>query len=152
MEIELKPIDRTNYNDCIKLKLHENQQRFIASNIVSLVQAAYEPNLFPLGVYYNNIMVGFILYDLDSELNAWSMSRFMIDINYQNKGIGTHALKAFLEFFINKYGHIPLYTSAEVENYTAISLYEKMGFRCKEPFEYEVDGKRYKEIRMLLQL
>lgn len=60
MEIELKPIDRTNYNDCIKLKLHENQQRFIASNITSLVQAAYEPNLFPLGVYYNNIMVGFI--------------------------------------------------------------------------------------------
>lgn len=152
MEIELKPIDKTNYNDCIKLKLHENQQNFVAPNIVSLVQAAYEPNLFPLGVYYNNIMVGFILYDLDSELNAWSMSRFMIDINYQNKGIGTSALKIFLEFFVKKHGHIPLYTSAEVENYIAISLYEKMGFKRKEPFEYEVDGKKYKEIRMLLQL
>lgn len=152
MGIELKPIDKTNYNDCIKLKVHKNQQNFVAPNIVSLVQAAYEPNLFPIGVYYNNIMVDFILYDLDSELNAWSMSRFMIDINYQNKGIGTSALKIFLEFFSKEYGHIPLYTSAEVENYAAISLYEKMDFRCKEPFEYEVDGKKYKEIRMLLQL
>jgi diamine N-acetyltransferase len=115
MNIEFRVIDRTNYNQCIELKTSEEQKRFVASNIFSLVQSAYEPNLYPLGVYKNNKMVGFILYDFDDEINGWSMSRFMIDEKFQNQGIGKVTLKKFIEFFIGKYGHVQLYTSAEVE-------------------------------------
>ena len=85
MNIELRRIDRNNYNECIELKISEDQKRFVASNMYSLLQAAYEPNLYPLGIYKDNKMVGFILYDFDDELNGWSMSRFMIDKKYQNK-------------------------------------------------------------------
>lgn len=152
MNIEFKPINRTNYNECIKLSLNEEQGKFVASNIFSLVQAAYEPNLYPLGIYNDNKMVGFILYDFDEELNGWSMSRFMIDVNYQNKGIGKMALQKFLDFFINKYGHLQLYTSAAVDNQIAAALYEKFGFEKKEVFEYEVSGKKHKEFRMIVQL
>jgi diamine N-acetyltransferase len=97
-------------------------------------------------------MVGFILYDFDEELNGWSMSRFMIDVNYQNKGIGKMALQKFLDFFIKKYGHLQLYTSAAVDNQIAAALYEKFGFEKKEEFEYEVSGKKHKEFRMIVQL
>ena len=152
MNIEFKQIDRTNYNECIELTLNEEQKKFVASNMFSLVQAAYEPDLYPLGIYNCNKMVGFILYDFDIELNGWSMSRFMIDVKYQNQGIGKMALQKFKEFFINKYGHIQLYTSAEVENQIAIALYEKLGFEKKEVFEYEAYGRTYKEIRMIVQL
>ena len=152
MNIELKQIDRTNYNECIELSLNEKQKNFVAPNVFSLVQAAYEPNLFPLGVYRDNKMVGFILYDFDDELDGWSMSRFMIDRKYQNQGTGKIALQKFLEFFTFKYGHIQLYTSAEVDNQIAIALYEKLGFQKKDVFEYEVGGKIYKEIRMIIQL
>lgn len=152
MNIEFKQIDRTNYNECIELTLSEHQKNFVAPNIFSLVQAAYEPDLYPLGIYSDNKMVGFILYDFDTELNGWSMSRIMIDVKYQNQGIGKVALQKFKEFFTNKYGHVQLYTSAEVENHIAIALYEKLGFEKKEVFEYESGGRTYKEIRMVAQL
>lgn len=152
MNIEFRVIDKSNYNQCIKLKTSEEQKKFVATNIFSLVQSAYEPNFYPLGVYKNDKMVGFILYDFDDEINGWSMSRFMIDEKFQNQGIGKVALNKFIKFFIQKYGHIKLYTSAEVDNTIAINLYESMGFEKKEVFEYEVDGVIYKEFRMLAQL
>ncbi len=150
--IEFKPIDRTNYNECINLKVAEAQKNFVAPNLFSLVQAAYEPDFYPLGIYEEGKMVGFILYDFDYELNGWSMSRFMVGEEYQSKGIGKAALKAFIDFFIHKHGRLSLYTSAEVDNSVAIALYEKGGFEKQEVFEYESGGRTYREIRMKAQL
>jgi diamine N-acetyltransferase len=152
MNIVFKPIDRENYNECIELNVSEDQQNYVAPNTFSLVQAAYETDLYPLGIYNDNKMIGFILYDFDYEINGWSMSRFMIDTKYQNQGIGKIAIQYFIEFFINRYGHLKLYTSAAVDNHKAIALYEKFGFEKKEVFEYEVRGKKYKEIKMMVQL
>jgi diamine N-acetyltransferase len=152
MNIEFKLIDRTNYNECINLTVNEDQKRYVAPNMFSLVQAAYEPNLYPIGIYKDNKMVGFIMYDFDDELSAWSMSRFMIDIKYQNQGIGRVALKSFLEFFLDKFGKEKLYTSAEVDNEVAIALYEEFGFKKQEVFEYEAGGNTYREVRMLAEL
>lgn len=45
MNIEFRQIDRTNYNECIDLSLSEEQKKFVAPNMFSLVQAAYEPDL-----------------------------------------------------------------------------------------------------------
>jgi diamine N-acetyltransferase len=153
MKIEFRPIDRTSYNECIDLKVAENQKRYVASNAYSLVQAAYEPNLYPLGIYHDSVMIGFILYDYDDELQGWSMSRFMIDSSYQGRGYGTAALKVFLDYFKEQYpNERKLYTSAEVDNEVAICLYEKLGFKKGDVFEYEAGGNKYVEIRMLLSL
>lgn len=152
MNIEFKTIDRTNYNECIELSLKEEQKAFVASNMFSLVQAAYEPNMYPLAIYSDSKMVGFILYDFDEDINGWSMSRYMIDQKYQHNGIGKVALQKFIEFFAEKYGHEKLYTSAEVDNPIAISLYEKAGFEKREVFEYEAGGRTYREVRMVMQL
>ena len=152
MNIEFGEIDRNNYNECIELKISEDQKMFVASNMYSLVQAAYEPNLYPLGIYKDDNMVGFILYDFDDDINGWSMSRFMIDKKYQNQGIGKIAVQKFLDFFVDKYGHIELYTSAEVDNIIAINLYEKSGFEKREAYEYVASGVKYREIRMVIQL
>ncbi|MBU5465908.1 GNAT family N-acetyltransferase [Virgibacillus sp. MSJ-26] len=152
MNIEFKPIDRTNYNECIDLNVNEEQKKFVAPNIFSLVQAAYEPKLYPLGIYNDNKMVGFILYDFENELNGWSMSRFMIDADYQGQGIGKMTVQKFIEFFTNKYGHLKLYTSASVDNKKAIALYEKFGFEKKDVFEYEAEGRKHKDVRMIAQL
>ncbi|MEA5010971.1 MAG: GNAT family protein [Angelakisella sp.] len=153
MKIEFRSIDRTNYNECIDLHVNNDQKRFVASNQFSLVQAAYDPNLYPLAVYNEEQMIGFILYDFDAELNGWSMSRFMIDTTYQNCGFGKQALTLFLTYFKKNYPHVhKLYTSAEVDNAVAISLYKKVGFEEGEVFEYEAGGSRYTEVRMSLSL
>lgn len=148
MNISFREIDKTNYEACVLLKVAEEQKQFVASNAYSLVQAAYEDNLYPLAIYDEEEMIGFILYDYDDELNGWSFSRFMIDIKHQNKGYGAKALEKFLEFFHTNYPEQSLYTSAETDNGVAIRLYEKFGFEKKDIFSYTVGDVMYTEIRM----
>lgn len=150
MEIEFRSIDQTNYIECIELSVSENQAGYVAPNQFSLVQAAYEANLYPLAIYNKSQMVGFILYDFDEELKGWSMSRFMIGASFQGKGFGKAALKQFLKFFTESYPTVSrLYTSAAVDNDTAIGLYKRAGFKEGDVFEYESSGVHYKEIRLM---
>jgi len=151
MAIQLVPIDRNNYMECINLSVGEEQKRYVAPNSFSLAQAAYEPDMYPLAVYDGDQMVGFILYDLDPDLEGWSMSRFMIDRSFQGKGLGKLALDEFLRFFFAAYPADKLYTSVETDNPTAAALYESRGFRCQETFEYDAGGEHYREMRMLLE-
>ena len=152
MEINFRKIDKSNYNTCALLKVSENQTNYVASNAFSLLQALYEDEFYPLGIYNGDEMVGFILYDYDEELKGWSFSRFMIDSKHQNKGIGSKALENFFEFFCNRYPNENLYTSVEIDNEVAIKLYEKHGFRKKDLFEYKVGDITYKEFRMQKEL
>ncbi len=66
----------------------------------------------------------------------------MIDEKYQNQGIVKIALKKFLEFFVNKYGHIKLYTSDEVDNTVALDLYEKRDLKRKKYLSMNFQGYR----------
>lgn len=70
MNIYFNEIDKTNYEACVLLKVAKGQKHFVASNAYSLVQAAYEDNLYPLAIYNDEEMIGFILYDYDDELNG----------------------------------------------------------------------------------
>lgn len=150
MKIEFRPINRENYEECIALSVNDSQERFVAPNQYSLVQAAYEPNLFPLAIYNHMQMIGFILFDFDEELMGWSMSRLMIGDSYQNRGLGKEALKQFLSFFQEQYPDVSkLYTSAEVDNNIARTLYKKAGFKEGDVFEYKVGDVNYREIRMV---
>lgn len=78
MSINFREIDKTNYNECIMLKVGDHQIHYVASNAFSLAQAAYEEELYPLGIYNYNEMVGFLLYDYDKELKGWSFSRLIL--------------------------------------------------------------------------
>lgn len=148
MSIHFREIDKSNYMECISLSVLDQQKDFVASNQFSLLQAAYEENIFTLAIYFDETMVGFLLYDFDEELQGWSMSRFMIDHRYQNRGYGRKALEAFLYYFREKHGKQLLYTSAEVDNHVAIALYESFEFIKGEVFTYEFNGKSYTEVRM----
>lgn len=153
MTIEMREINRSNYEECIALKVRKDQENFVASNIRSLVEAAYEPELHPLAVYHDHQMIGFVLYDFDEDIKGWSMSRFMIGEQFQHLGYGKAALKAFLAYFKETYPDVDtLYTSAEVENGIAIHLYEAYGFQRQDVFSYTYGGMTYTEIRMKLTI
>ena len=151
-KIKFRDIDKPNYNECISLRVGEHQKNYVASNMYSLVQASYEDGLYPLGIFNEDEMIGFLLYDYDEELNGWSFSRFMIDIKYQNKGFGRKALEKFLEYFQSKFPNKSLYTSVEIDNDIAIKLYQKYGFVIKSSFEYAIEDVTYKEFRMIKEI
>lgn len=149
VDINFREINKDNYNICVSLKLTEYQSNFLTSNAFSLVQACYEDKLYPLGIYNGDEMVGFLLYDYDADLQAWSFSRFMIDMKHQNKGFGSRALENFLKFFHNKFPNEKLYTSVDIDNEIAINLYERYGFNKKNKHEYKIENTIYREFRML---
>ena len=152
MKLTFREIDRSNYNDCVHLTIADEQGGFVAPNMYSLVQVAYEPGLFPLGIYKDSTMVGFILYDFDMDIPGWSMSRFMIGKDYQNQGIGKPALRKFITYLSDKYAAKKIYTSVALTNEVAMKFYESAGFEMGEVFEYESHSKKYTERRMTLQL
>ena len=143
-KIKFRDIDKSNYNECISLRVGEHQKNYVASNMYSLVQASYEDGLYPLGIFNEDEMIGFLLYDYDEEL--------MIDIKYQNKGFGRKALEKFLEYFQSKFPNKSLYTSVEIDNDIAIKLYQKYGFVIKSSFEYAIEDVTYKEFRMIKEI
>ena len=91
--MEFRKIDKSNYWDCMELTVDDSQVNFVADNKQSLVEAAYEDGLYVLGIYQDETMVGFVLYDYDDTFPGWAMSRFMIGKQFQGKGYGKRAVK-----------------------------------------------------------
>ncbi len=150
--MDFKKIDKSNYWDCITLEVDKSQEHFVADNKQSLIESFYEDNIYTLGVYDKDIMVGFILYDYDENLSGWSMSRFMIDKKYQGKGYGKKAVLEFLDYFKKKHNAYKIYISVSLENTVARKMYMDIGFTEVKEVEYIFLNKHYKEMQMIKEL
>jgi diamine N-acetyltransferase len=129
MTVELRPITENNWHDCCKLKVAEDQKRFVATNSVSLVQAAYEKHLLPLAVYDGETMVGFVMFSKERhpQWGYWII-RLMVDEAHQRKGYGRATIKEVLR----RLGEWPdcaeVFISEVPDNVVAARLYESLGF------------------------
>ena len=150
--MEFRKIDKSNYWDCIELTVDDSQVDFVADNKQSLVEAAYEDGLYVLGIYKDDTMVGFVLYDYDETIPGWSMSRFMIGKQFQGKGYGKQAAKAFLDYFKEHHNAENLFISVSLENAVARKMYSDIGFKEINEVEYTFLGNQFKEIQMVIDL
>ena len=150
--MKLREIDKYNYWDCMALTIDDNQKGFVADNKQLLVEAAYEDGLYTLGIYLEETMIGFILYDYDETFPGWSMSRFMIDKQFQGKGYGKQAAIEFFEYFKTKHNADKLYISVSLENILARKMYSSIGFTEIKEVEYTFGDKHYKEMQMVKEL
>ena len=150
--MEFRDIDKSNYWECMALTVEESQADFVADNKQSLVEACYEDNLYTLGIYHEETMVGFVLYDYDDTFPGWSMSRFMIGKQFQGKGYGKKAVVEFLEYFKNKHKADKIYISVSLDNTVARKLYSNIGFVEIKEVEYTFLDKHFREMQMAKDL
>lgn len=150
--ITFREIDKSNYMDCICLKVKDNQRGFVADNARSLAEARFEEGLYTRAVYSGDTMVGFVLFDYDTEIPGWCMSRFMIGAQYQGQGLGREAILRFLDYVKEQMSLRELYIHVELENTVAFELYQKLGFRFVKQIQYEFDGVVYRERQMKIDL
>lgn len=129
MKLLFKEINRENWEECVDLRVSEIQEKFVASNWYSILQAKFEEELFPLCIYDGEVMVGFLMYGLDLDTKRMEMSRLMIDQKFQGKGYGRLAVLKLLDIIKEEYGTIKFYTSIEPENKVAQRVYESLGFK-----------------------
>ena len=138
--IALRPIDSSNYRECIELSVAPDQQRFVASNLQSLADAyIWREAAEPFAVYSDDEMVGFALLfpladggDDDSipepgTERGYVLVRLMVDDRFQGRGYGRAALDAIVELVRDR-GLETIRLSVVPENKQASEFYRRNGF------------------------
>jgi diamine N-acetyltransferase len=128
-EIVLRKIDHTNWLECIALQVNDDQKTFVATNVYSLAEASFYPTYVPLAIYFDEKMVGFLLYGKDPDDGRYWIPRIMIDKKYQHLGYGKAAMLQLIDLLKNKTDCQDVSISHEPENHVAEKLYTSLGFR-----------------------
>jgi diamine N-acetyltransferase len=124
MDVALRPIDETNWTECIDLVVAPDQDGLVAPNLFSLAQSRFEPTWQPFGIYDGETMVGFLMYDAAD----YELIRLMVDHSFQGRGYGTAAMRLLLDHFEREYLHPIASTSYVPGNTVAEELYRKLGY------------------------
>ncbi len=136
---EVYPVTRDNWTDLIKLKVGEEQEHFVASNLYSIAEAQFgcdEPDgshwdTYPFGIYADDgLPVGFLMYGYNfsyPKMQAF-IYRLMVDEKQQGKGYGRFGMNWMLECF-RRDGRIKdVGISYEPDNEVGRKLYASLGF------------------------
>ncbi len=128
--VELKEITKDNLEDVLSLNISEHQKAFVSSTACSLAQAyVYHETAFPFAVYADNTLVGFIMLGYYETQKQYTLWKFLIDKNHQNKGYGRAALKEGITYLKDRFGAKEIYTGVALGNERAKHLYTSIGFK-----------------------
>ena len=102
MSVTLRDITGDNYFQVLELKISPEQEaaKFVSPVVRSLADAWFyreEGITYPKAIYAKDDLVGFIMYDLDTEEQQVFIWRFLIDQRYQGKGYGRQTIEAVVE-------------------------------------------------------
>ncbi|MBN1971271.1 MAG: GNAT family N-acetyltransferase [Candidatus Delongbacteria bacterium] len=132
-KINFQPVTRLNYEKLFRLKIRNDQKKFVPSILESLAYAYIKPwdeAFDPYIIFDNDKMIGFfyVSYTPDSEDNYW-IGGFFIDRKYQGMGYGKDSFSAILKFIPSIHKNCKeISLTIEKNNEVARSLYESFGF------------------------
>ena len=128
--VELRAVTKDNLEEVLNLNVLEYQQAFVSSTACSLAQAyVYRETAFPFAVYDDNTIVGFIMLGYYESRKQYTLWKFLIDENHQNKGYGREALKQGIMYLKDNFGVREIYTGVALGNEKAKHLYSSIGFK-----------------------
>ncbi|BBF42162.1 spermine/spermidine acetyltransferase [Lachnospiraceae bacterium KM106-2] len=133
--IHLEQVTKDNWKRAIfvtsdikdKYPLIEN---WVMSAAFSIVQSVYETEWDYRIIMDDNHVIGGVLYGIwdYNGTKRYLLCRFVIDVNYQGKGLGQKALPIILRYMYEQYKCNDIYLTVEKSNSRAIHIYEKYGF------------------------
>src|SRR5512138_2378649 len=136
---EVRPVTQKNWRELAELKVHEDQNHFVASNVRSIAESQFgydDPDdghwdMYPFGIYNDEgAPVGFLMYGYNfasSDMQAFII-RLMVDENHQRKGFGRFGMNWMLDHFRQDERITTVGISYEPENEAARKLYASLGF------------------------
>ena len=113
----------------LDLKVAPAQEKFVASNALSIAQAYFIKEAWFRAVYADETPVGFVMLHDDAEKQEYFLWRFMIDVRYQGLGFGRRAIERLIEHVKNRSGATELVVSGVPGEGSPCPFYEKLGFR-----------------------
>ena len=84
--VSLREVTKENLLPILKLSVQEDQNKFVASNAVSIAEAHFEEHAWFRAIYANEDPIGFVMLYRDTQEAAYELWRFMIDQRSQGKG------------------------------------------------------------------
>src|SRR6266498_3429069 len=138
MSLSIQRVNKDNWRELVKLKVHEDQTQFVASNVYSIAESQFgyeEPDgscweMYPFGIYDSETPVGFFMYGynfFNHDFQAF-IARLMVDQNHQGKGYGKFGMEKMLEIFCKDDRIQCVGISYEPDNDVARKLYANLGF------------------------
>lgn len=129
--ISLKEVNKENWIDCIKLSLKPEQESYLASNVDTIAESKFEPHHQLRAIYFQEKVIGMLAFCHENEPEDFELFwifRFMIDKDFQNKGLGLKALELAIAE-IKGLGAKFIRTMHKPGNLQAASVYLKIGFK-----------------------
>lgn len=128
--ITLKKIDEDNYRKVLAIKMNEEQNKFVAPNVVSLAQAwVFYEKARPFAIYKDEEVIGFLMLDWDEKEREVSIWRFMIAEEHQNKGYGRKAIEQAIDIIKESNKFDCIYIEYVPGNDAGEHLYKSVGFK-----------------------
>lgn len=151
MTVSLREVTKENLRAVMALKVKPEQERYVASNAVSIAEAHFYPEAWFRAIYANETPVGFLmlhdenLKDEPEEKHFYALWRIMIDAEHQNNGYASAAIQLLIDHVTANpeakrllLTYIPGKDSAE-------GFYRKFGF---EPTGELVHGEPEMELKL----
>jgi GNAT superfamily N-acetyltransferase len=131
--VSLRPIDESNREAVMALRLAPGQDQFVGSVEESLAEAADEPGGRAIywAVYDEEMPVGFVMISDEVDGPGYIphyLWKLLIDERYQRRGVGTATLDLIVDYFRGRPGVEVLSTSAGEGDGGPIPFYERYGF------------------------
>ncbi len=137
--VGLVAIGRDNYRDFLRLKVKPGQERFVATNAVSMAQARFHREASLHGIVAGEAPVGFAMLEdwtqcPGEEPEDWrrepyvGLWRFMIDERHQRRGYGRAALELLIAHARTRPGARVMLLSFVPEEGSPRDFYASLGF------------------------
>ncbi|MGI9666487.1 MAG: GNAT family N-acetyltransferase [Acidimicrobiia bacterium] len=126
--VTLRLVDDDNVKAVIDLSVADDQDDFVAPNVVSLAQAFATTKVWVRAVYADDEPVGFVMLSDDDEKPRYYLWRFMIDQRYQRSGYGRHAMALVHEYVQTRPGGDRIYLSYVPSDGGPEGFYKSLGY------------------------
>lgn len=149
--IHLKKVIGNDYRKFIRLKVKDEQEKYVANNSNILAKAyAYYNDSTVYGIYNDDAAVGLALVREYADDNCYIFDQLMIDERYQGNGYGKKATELILNDLKNRNKYNKVLLCYVEGDEAAKNLYSSFGFEHTGIIDVCDDGT--KEIDMALKL
>lgn len=136
MRIRFEEVTYDTLKDVCMLSVKGDQVSFIESNAYSIAESKFNDEWTTVGIYIDDILVGFSMYGyISSEKRVW-LDRFMIDGRFQGMGYGRKAIKELINKIFKEFKCDEIYLSIFDDNLNALKLYLSLGFKANGELDY----------------
>lgn len=127
--VKIVEVNAENWYECSLLEISKEQRDYIEPNAISIAQSKFEPTLRPYVIYFEEKVVGFLMFNsVKEELDGYWIYRIMIDKHFQGKGIGKAATKLMILEIAKLPNAQKIIVGYHPENKGAHNLYRSLGF------------------------